>query len=190
MNQLKLNSLQIEFLQNHLQQESNLLDALIESSLEVSELLRLQRVKAHNDSKRTEPKLGTVPASQQIERNEKVRKRLASMQEHFTQLSTPVLLSRQKLTAFLNSIRPGVSLLEITQVVAPQESEILLNLRETIKAKMNRFRTISISNQTVLVYSLAFYQQLLHGSVQASEYNAKGRANDGTQQSNYVQTNC
>ena len=190
MHQLKPSPKQIEFLQNHLSQESDLLDALIESSLEVKELLRLQRSESRSAASHTEAPVSPKPASQQVERNEKVRKRLASMRDHFSQLSNPVLLSRQNLTQFLNSIKPGISLLEITRVVSEPEREALLNLRKTIKEKMNRFRTISVSNQTVLIYTLAFYQQLLHGGVQAPDYDAKGKPQNGTQQTNYVQANC
>jgi len=178
MNHLNISPEWIEFLFGHLRHESKLLDRAIESALEVKDMLKTQR----------------AAMVSQIDRNESVRKHLGKMNRRIQRISTPILASRKNLSALVESLsenqKSSVSLTSIAMSLGGDQRTELLALKQEILEKHQQFTAISMSNQTVLVYTLNHYDQLLGSSNQSDFYNASGQTSEATAKSSYVKTSC
>jgi hypothetical protein len=192
MKQFEISHEQVSFLLAHLRQESKLLDAAIVAGIEVKKMLRAQR----NDAsiKSQEGEVTETSSFAQIDRNEQVRKRLAKMQQQIAATSAPVVINRKKLTAFLAAIAPAgaasVSLSSLARSIEDPRRSELLKLKEGVKQKYQQFYAISMSNQTVLVYTLSYYDQLLGSSNRGDFYNANGQTQASSPKTNYVKASC
>lgn len=182
----------IDFLLKHLHHESKLLDRAIESAIEVKNKLQTQRAdiqkyyqqRAENDSL----------AFSQIDQNERTRKYLGKVQRRILRMSAPVLASRKKLSALLQSLagkgNPPASLTSIAMSISSDKRNELLALKREIIKKHQQFTALSMSNQTVLIYTLNHYAQILGNGMQNDVYNANGQATEASVNSSYVKTNC
>jgi len=192
MNHLNISPEWIEFLFGHLRHESKLLDRAIESALEVKDMLKTQRSEA-TEFYRESSGNGAAMVSQ-IDRNESVRKHLGKMNRRIQRISTPILASRKNLSALVESLsenqKSSVSLTSIAMSLGGDQRTDLLALKREILEKHQQFTAISMSNQTVLVYTLNHYDQLLGSSNQSDFYNASGQTSEATAKSSYVKTSC
>jgi hypothetical protein len=177
MNQIQISDDVIDFLQSHLKQELKLLDVAIDSAKEVREILRVRRgvskPSADDSPSKPETDSGEALSSTQDQA------RLLSLQNDIARSAGPIVDSRKELAAVLAAAAPEHSSPSLRQVAAgvaePAKSQ-LLRLRTEVREKLTQFQAISMSNQTVLVYSLDYYSQLLGGSNQTSGYDASGQA--------------
>ena len=191
----------IAFIVEHLRAESNHLDLVIESSLEMQSILRESRdnrnpgKKAANEAETTSGK----PESDglQVERNQRLNDRLHELRSDIATRALPVLEGRKKLVEVLNAVdansKKTPSLSELaSQVDEPLRTE-LKQLRNDIRGKLNEVHAISMGNQAVLLYTLDFYNRLLTGLAtdgeQSSYYNSTGRSQNHIAGS-FVQTKC
>ncbi len=192
MNRLNIPDEWIDFLLGHLRHESKLLDRAIESALEVKSTLQTQRSEA-TELYRQGTGNGAAVVSQ-IDRNESVRKHLGKMNRRIQRISTPILASRKNLSGLIESLsrnqNSSVSLTSIAMSLGGDQRTELLALKQEILEKHQQFTAISMSNQTVLVYTLNHYAQLLGSSSQSDFYNANGQATETTGISSYVKTSC
>lgn len=192
MNRLNIPDEWIDFLLGHLRHESKLLDHAIESALEVKSTLQTQRSEA-TELYRQGTGNGAAVVSQ-IDRNESVRKHLGKMNRRIQRISTPILASRKNLSGLIESLsrnqNSSVSLTSIAMSLGGDQRTELLALKQEILEKHQQFTAISMSNQTVLVYTLNHYAQLLGSSSQSDFYNANGQATETTGISSYVKTSC
>ena len=192
MNRLNIPDEWIDFLLGHLRHESKLLDRAIESALEVKSTLQTQRSEA-TELYRQGTGNGAAVVSQ-IDRNESVRKHLGKMNRRIQRISTPILASRKNLSGLIESLsrnqNSSVSLTSIAMSLGGEQRTELLALKQEILEKHQQFTAISMSNQTVLVYTLNHYAQLLGSSSQSDFYNANGQATETTGISSYVKTSC
>ena len=177
MNQIKISEDVIDFLQSHLKQELKLLDVAIDSANKVREILRVRRSSTNSSS--DGPQSTSDLDSEEIPSLSSDRTRLLNLQNDVALSAGPIVDSRKELAAVLAAAAPEHSSPSLRQVAAgvaePAKSE-LLRLRKEVREKLTQFQAISMSNQTVLIYSLDFYSQLLGGSNQTSGYDASGQA--------------
>lgn len=183
----------------HLRQESVLLDAVIESSLEVQSILKEQRKRqtdelvATNSEGETEHKLEMTRAH--YGKNEEVRARLNRLNSEITQKFHPVLEARKRLPVLLNDlgmqVDAPVSVTELSrQLAEPMKSELMI-LRNEVKTKYNEFSAITMGNQTVLVYTLSYFDQMLAGGRSSlNSYDASGQTQKGSSESSFLKTSC
>lgn len=182
----------IDFLFQHLRHESKLLDRAIESAKTVKSTLKTQRAVAR-EFYQPSTESGVVIASQ-IDRNETVRKQLEKMHRRILRMSAPVLASRKQLSGLLKSLsnnqKSSVSLISIAMSLSGGQRDELLTLKQEILEKHQQFTAVSMSNQTVLVYTLNHYSQLLGSGDQSDFYNANGQSTETAAKSSYVKTSC
>lgn len=170
----------VDFLLSHLNRELTLLDVAIDSAAEVKKILRAQGRDSSPDAGHREGEL--IENSGQafsIQRNQQVQLQLGELQNRIAHSAGPIVDSRKVLTAELARIDPKQSSPSLKQVAAnvaePARSE-LFRLRKEVRERLAKFQAISMSNQTVLVYSLDYYSQLLGSSNRTNGYDASGHA--------------
>ena len=168
----------------HLRQESVLLDAVIESSLEVQSILKEQRKRqtdelvSSNSEAEADQKLEV--ARSHYGRNEEVRARLNRLNSEITEKFHPVLEARKRLPLLLSElgmqVDTPVSVTNLSRKISePMKSE-LMTLRNEVKTKYNEFSAIAMGNQTVLVYTLSYFDQVLAGGRSGlNSYDASGQ---------------
>jgi hypothetical protein len=180
MNQIDVSPKVVDFLLSHLDRELKLLDVAIDSAKEVKEVLRAQRGAraSRSESPNAETQAGSGEVST-LERSQQMQTHLKNLQHDVAVSAGPIVDSRKELVAMLATISPDDSSLTLKHVAArvaePARSE-LLRLRSAVREKLVQFQSISMSNQTVLVYSLDYYSQLLGSSIQTNSYDANGQA--------------
>ncbi|MDE0934642.1 MAG: hypothetical protein OSA89_01895 [Mariniblastus sp.] len=183
----------------HLRQESVLLDAVIESSLEVQSILKEQR---NRQTGEMVPKNSDVESENKSELtrahytdNEEVRTRLNRLNTEITEKFHPVLEARKKLPLLLNELEiQSEGPISVTQIsrklTEPMKSE-LMTLRNEVKSKYNEFSAIAMGNQTVLVYTLNYFDQLLTGNrTSLNSYDASGQTQTVSSGSGFLKTSC
>lgn len=183
----------------HLRQESVLLDAVIESSLEVQSILKEQRKRqtdelvSSNSEAEADQKL-EVARSHYV-RNEEVRARLNRLNSEITEKFHPVLEARKRLPLLLSElgmqVDTPVSVTNLSRKISePMKSE-LMTLRNEVKTKYNEFSAIAMGNQTVLVYTLSYFDQVLAGGRSGlNSYDASGQTQKGSPDSGFLKTSC
>ena len=195
----------ISFILEHLRTESNHLDYVIESSLEIQSILRgfrNQRTPTRQEENDGNPGQNETaardqPSDLQSKRIERSNERLHELRAKIAQRAVPVLNGRKKLVEMLKAVDSTAektpSLVELaSQVDEPLRTE-LKQLRSDIRSKLNQVHSISMGNQAVLLYTLDFYNRLLTGlstdGQQSSYYNSTGRSQNHVAGS-FVQTKC
>jgi len=183
----------------HLRQESVLLDAVIESSLEVQSILKEQRKRqtdelvSSNSEAEADQKLEV--ARSHYGRNEEVRARLNRLNSEITEKFHPVLEARKRLPLLLSElgmqVDTPVSVTNLSRKISePMKSE-LMTLRNEVKTKYNEFSAIAMGNQTVLVYTLSYFDQVLAGGRSGlNSYDASGQTQKGSPDSGFLKTSC
>ncbi|MCP4096940.1 MAG: hypothetical protein GY748_11945 [Planctomycetaceae bacterium] len=183
----------------HLRQESVLLDAVIESSLEVQSILKEQRKRQTDELVSSNSE---AEADQRLEvarshygKNEEVRARLNRLNSEITEKFHPVLEARKRLPLLLSELEmqvdTPVSVTNLSRKISePMKSE-LMTLRNEVKAKYNEFSAIAMGNQTVLVYTLSYFDQVLAGGRSGlNSYDASGQTQKGSPDSGFLKTSC
>lgn len=172
----------------HLQMESLYLDTVIESGLEIQEILRQQR------NIPTGVTGDQATAAQQETR--KIMDRLGTLRENISERFLPVLEARKKLPDVLKTfVAEGEAPPSLTSLFFliddPYRSQLKV-LRDEIRKKLDKVYSITMGNQTVLIYTLNYYDVLLNGNQPKSDcYNANGIAQSQTNtQSTFIATNC
>ncbi|MDG1513789.1 MAG: hypothetical protein P8L78_14470 [Mariniblastus sp.] len=183
----------------HLRQESVLLDAVIESSLEVQSILKEQRKRQTDElvSSNSETEAGQKleVARSHYGRNEEVRARLNRLNSEITEKFHPVLEARKRLPLLLSELEmqvdTPVSVTNLSRKISePMKSE-LMTLRNEVKTKYNEFSAIAMGNQTVLVYTLSYFDQVLAGGRSGlNSYDASGQTQKGSPDSGFLKTSC
>ena len=183
----------------HLRQESVLLDAVIESSLEVQSILKEQRKRQTDElvSSNSETEAGQKleVARSHYGRNEEVRARLNRLNSEITEKFHPVLEARKRLPLLLSELEmqvdTPVSVTNLSRKISePMKSE-LMTLRNEVKTKYNEFSAIAMGNQTVLVYTLSYFDQVLDGGRSGlNSYDASGQTQKGSPDSGFLKTSC
>ena len=183
----------------HLQQESVLLDAVIESSLEVQSILKEQRKRQTSELVSNQ---GEVESKDNLDRtrahyskNEEVRARLNRLNSEITQKFHPVLEARKRLPLLLSELEmqvdAPVSVTQLSRNVAEPIKSELMTLRDEVKTKYDEFSAIAMGNQTVLVYTLSYFDQLLAGDrTGLNSYDASGQTQKGSSDSGFLKTSC
>lgn len=172
----------------HLQMESLYLDTVIESGLEIQEILRKQR------------SIPTAVAGEEATlaqtETQKIMQRLTELREEISERFLPVLEARKKLPAILKTFVPegeeSPSLSSLFFLIKDPFRSKLKNLREEIKKKLDKVYSITMGNQTVLIYTLNYYDVLLNGNTPKSDcYDASGLTQaQSFLKSTFVATNC
>lgn len=161
----------------HLQMESSYLDTVIESSLKIQELLR--------ESRQSNPSSGddaAKPSQIQAEKNERIAEQLGEIRWDISNQFIPVLVARKKLPEILKQFDPAKStapsLSQLSGMINEPFRTKLEDLGREIQDKLNRIYSINMGSQTILLYTLDYYERLLHGSeVKKSHYyNATGQS--------------
>ena len=183
----------------HLRQESVLLDAVIESSLEVQSILKEQRKRQTDElvSSNSETEAGQKleVARSHYGRNEEGRARLNRLNSEITEKFHPVLEARKRLPLLLSELEmqvdTPVSVTNLSRKISePMKSE-LMTLRNEVKTKYNEFSAIAMGNQTVLVYTLSYFDQVLAGGRSGlNSYDASGQTQKGSPDSGFLKTSC
>lgn len=183
----------------HLRQESVLLDAVIESSLEVQSILKEQRNRQTGEMVPKNSDVGSENKSEMTRAhytdNEEVRTRLNRLNTEITEKFHPVLEARKKLPLLLNELEiQSEGPISVTQIsrklTEPMKSE-LMTLRNEVKSKYNEFSAIAMGNQTVLVYTLNYFDQLLTGNrTSLNSYDASGQTQTVSSGSGFLKTSC
>ena len=183
----------------HLRQESVLLDAVIESSLEVQSILKEQRKRQTDElvSSNSETEAGQKleVARSHYGSNEEVRARLNRLNSEITEKFHPVLEARKRLPLLLSELEmqvdTPVSVTNLSRKISePMKSE-LMTLRNEVKTKYNEFSAIAMGNQTVLVYTLSYFDQVLAGGRSGlNSYDASGQTQKGSPDSGFLKTSC
>ena len=193
---------------DHLKAESNYLDSVIESSLEMQSLLRERKLfqpasvePANTESKPANPSpLNQIPHrahTAPVERKPETTERLNQIREQLARESLPVMQGRKKMVETMNSIDPNQkqtpSVTALTLKVDEPFRSKLKELRKEIRAKLNQVQTIAMGNQAILLYTMDFYNRLLTGlspDQQASKYyNSTGKTQNHFSV-NLIETNC
>lgn len=182
---------QANFAINHLTLESQYLDSVIETSLEMQLILRERPATAATVNG------NATNTALQLERNQRLKVRLSKLREKIAEQFLPVLEGRKQLVEFLKSVdpdqtkTPSVSALAM-KVEEPHRSE-LKRLRCEIRGKLNQVQSISMGSQALLIYTLDFYSKLLTGISQdirqPKYYNSLGRSQKQLAGS-LLKTNC
>ena len=127
--------------------------------------------------------------------NEEVRTRLNRLNTEITEKFHPVLEARKKLPLLLNELEiQSEGPISVTQIsrklTEPMKSE-LMTLRNEVKSKYNEFSAIAMGNQTVLVYTLNYFDQLLTGNrTSLNSYDASGQTQTVSSGSGFLKTSC
>lgn len=180
----------------HLQMESIYLDTVIESGREIQSILRQQRERVSGDqSDEPHDEEATPGRFFQQERNERIRERLAELRSEISTRFLPVLEARKKLPGILKQFDPACaeapSLTALSFLVAESYRTRLKELRDEIRSKLNQVYSITMGNQTVLIYTLNYYDQLLNGNADRPDYyNANGQTTSQNYGTNFLKTNC
>ena len=177
-----------EFVIRQLEAESEFLDGVIQSSLEMQNLLRV--VRRHERGPETES-----PGS--------VTDRLTGLKKQLGEQFKPVESGRNAILERVHSIQTESSrqkpltARELAREVAEPQRGRLMQLRAEIRAKLNRIQAISMGNQAVLVYTMDFYNRLLTGlnlcPAESAGYDATGSSTTGAAPhlpGNFIQTTC
>ncbi|MDA7918327.1 hypothetical protein OAU93_02715 [bacterium] len=183
----------------HLRQESVLLDAVIESSLEVQSILKEQRKRqtdelvSSNSEAEAEQKLEMTRSH--YGRNEEVRARLNRLNSEITEKFHPVLEARKRLPLLLSDLQmqvdTPVSVTNLSRKISDPLKSELMALRNEVKTKYNEFSAIAMGNQTVLVYTLSYFDQVLAGGRSGlNSYDASGQTQKGSPDSGFLKTSC
>ena len=183
----------------HLRQESVLLDAVIESSLEVQSILKDQRKRQTDelvsDGGEVESKNKMEMTRAHSAENEAVRTRLNRLNTEITHKFHPVLEARKRLPLLLNDLEmqvdSPVSVTQLSRKLAEPIKSELMTLRNEVKSKYNEFSAIAMGNQTVLVYTLNYFDQMLAGDRSSlNSYDASGQTQKGSPDSGFLKTSC
>ncbi len=173
----------------HLQMESLYLDTVIESGLEIQQILREQR-------SIPTAVVGEEATAAQRE-NQKIMERLNQLRDGISKRFLPVLEARKKLPGVLKTFAPtgedeAPSLTSLFFLINEPFRSKLKNLREEIRTKLDKVYSITMGNQTVLIYTLNYYDVLLNGNAPKSDcYNASGLTQaQSFFKSTFVATNC
>ncbi len=172
-----------------LETESEFLDAVIESSLELQALLRVDR-RSGATAERDEPQTDAAT-------------RIVRLKEKLGRQFQPIKVGRDAMLEQIGSVeahsnaRQPLTAKELARRVPDPQRSRLMQLRSEIRSKLNRIRAISMGNQAVLVYTMDFYNRLLTGlALRPSEsggYDASGSSTAGSKHrvpGNFIQTNC
>ncbi len=177
-----------------LETESEFLDAVIESSLELQALLRVDR------------RSGTTVECDEAQTDAATR--IVRLKEKLGRQFQPIKVGRDAMLEQIGSVEAGsveahsnarqpLTAKELARRVPDPQRSRLLQLRSEIRSKLNRIRAISMGNQAVLVYTMDFYNRLLTGlALRPSEsggYDASGSSTAGSKHrvpGNFIQTNC
>ena len=173
-----------------LQSESEFLDAVIESSLELQALLRVGRRSGTSSEEGDEPETD-------------VATRIARLKDQLGDRFQPIESGRKSMMDHIRSIqahsnaRQPLTAKELARHVPDPQRSRLTQLRNEIRAKLNRIQAISMGNQAVLVYTMDFYNRLLTGlalrPADSSGYDASGSSTKGSTHripGNFIQTTC
>ena len=187
---------QIGFILDHLQNESEYLDVVIECSMKMKEILSRIRTRSvsgkgsqeeanrggsiGSDTKSQAPET-EAPTASGLPEADPIQE-LNCLRESLLRQFLPVLEGRRQLATVREELdpmlegRPTVSMLS-KRLDEPARSD-LIRLKRDILNKINEVRSINIGNQAVLIYSINFYDRLLSGlsgeSVSAPCYSANG----------------
>ncbi len=174
-----------------LESESEFLDAVIESSLELQDLLRVGR---RNRAPAADEKRD--PPTDVALRIARLKERLGSRFEPLKSGRDAMIDHIRSIQAHSNSRSPLTAKELARRVPDPQRSR-LTQLRNEIRSKLNRIQAISMGNQAVLVYTMDFYNRLLTGlalqPADSSGYDASGASTSGATHripGNFIQTTC
>lgn len=172
----------------HLEMESLYLDTVIESGLEIQEILRQQR---------NVPTGVTGDQSEAAQREtQKIMERLGKLRDGISERFLPVLEARKKLPAILKSFaaegEETPSLTSLFFMIEDPYRSKLKALRDEIRTKLDKVYSITMGNQTVLIYTLNYYDVLLNGNQPKSDcYNANGiTTTQPNHKSTFIATNC
>lgn len=172
-----------------LETESEFLDAVIESSLELQALLRVGR-RSGETAESDEPQAD-------------VATRIARLKEQLGSQFQPIKSGRDAMMDHIRSIqahsdaRKPLTAKELARRVPDPQRSRLTQLRNEIRSKLNRIQAISMGNQAVLVYTMDFYNRLLTGlalrPADSPGYDASGSSTTGATHrvpGNFIQTTC
>lgn len=185
----------------HLEMESQFLDFVIESSLEMQSLLRdrqtFQSVPLVQPTDRLAVDDEAVTNRPKNDQNERLKSRLAEIRQQIARQFQPVIEGRRNMVEIMNSITPNrsqpPSVTALTLKIDEPFRGRLKQLRNEIRLKLNQVQSISMGSQAVLLYTMDFYNRLLTGltkdQTRSSYYNSMGRTHNRSSV-NFVETNC
>lgn len=199
-----------------LETESKFLDEVIESSLELQNLLREGRQATR--PKATEPESDAAAQKAGASKQEPdTSKQNSGTAEPQPDIAARILCLKDKLAVQFQTIAEGREAMQqqirsieldsddqkpltakqlARRVPDPQRGQ-LQTLRTELRAKLNRIKAITMGNQTVLVYTMDYYNRLLTGlslrPAEAPGYDASGSSTSGSTHrvpGNFIQTTC
>ncbi len=106
-----------------------------------------------------------------------------------------MLEARKRLPLLLNDLEmqvdSPVSVTQLSRKLAEPIKSELMTLRNEVKSKYNEFSAIAMGNQTVLVYTLNYFDQMLAGDRSSlNSYDASGQTQKGSPDSGFLKTSC
>ncbi len=181
----------------HLRCESAYLESVIQCSLTIKDLLLTPRrqpprplnERSNSESTPNNPTSTTLVDAEQERPTDAANDhgQLISMRDELARQFLPIQQGRRQLQSTLQRLEkisdamPTLRQLA-SRLDAPLQYE-LKQLRLTIKSKLQEIQAIAMGNQTVMIYTLDFYERLMSGitgqSPPASSYNATGQMTNG-----------
>ena len=177
-----------ELIIRQLEAESKFLDGVIQSSLQMQNLLRIERRRERGPESES-------PAT--------VAAQISDLKQQLSERFQPVKAGRDAMLNHVQSLQLQTSqqnpltARELAGKVAEPHRSRLTQLRADIRSKLNRIQAISMGNQAVLVYTMDFYNRLLTGlnlrPAESAGYDATGSSTTGAAPhlpGNFIQTTC
>lgn len=171
----------------HLQNESRLLNAVVEASKLIRGWMQPPAKSNSNGS----------PDDNSSTSETDIPGKLDRLKAELQQFFLPVQASRRELAGMLRSFpsRQGGSarLRDLLPAIPESQRGELQRLRMEIREKLNDYQAISMSNQAVLVYTQDFYQRFLMGisgtTATTASYDAQGNKTTAAN-GPMIQTDC
>ncbi|HMO13173.1 MAG TPA: flagellar export chaperone FlgN [Pirellulaceae bacterium] len=170
---------------DHLRRELAYLNELIEYSNQLNTLLTRPRRPVSLPVSAGPP---NDSADVTIVDQENHANQIANLGVEFGEKFAPIAKARNLLKSLLDKfksstdIEPTIS--QLTTLLAVPLREELIHLRQEIKSRLNELQAINMGNQTLLVYTLDFYERMITGM--SSEHQVSQAYNSHGQVTSHV----